>query len=364
MRKIYIVPIEPLENRYTKEWYDHLPTTIDSFLTKNNAKKDIVVVDGEKTNSSATNGAFLNFASTNIYKSSQLSAIAHEFNYNKVSPGDIFVFTDAWNPSVITLKYMSQLCQIPVTIHGLWHAGSYDQHDFLGRISGDPAWIRTSEKAMFECYDRNWFATNFHINLFMAGLFENQQELKDYFIQTKKISQTGWPITYLEKSLEPYRRMNKKNQIVFPHRIAPEKQVDIFNDLAKSMPQYDWVICQDKIRSKEEYHKILGESKVVFSANLQETLGISMIEGLICQCAPLVPDRLSYKEMYLDQFKYPSEWTLSYDNYLANKEKIMARITQLMNSSRDVAWRFGNIGVQYDKLNSYVFPLPFLNSLI
>jgi hypothetical protein len=50
--------------------------------------------------------------------------------------------------------------------------------------------------------------------------------------------------------------------------------------------------------TKEEYHTLLGESKMVFSANLQETLGISCYEGAVVGAIPLVPDRLSYTEMY------------------------------------------------------------------
>ena len=51
----------------------------------------------------------------------------------------------------------------------------------------------------------------------------------------------------------------------------------------------------------------MGEAKIVFSANLQETLGISMYEGALAGAIPIVPDRLSYSEMYTDDFKYPSD---------------------------------------------------------
>ena len=30
------------------------------------------------------------------------------------------------------VKYMSQLLEIPIKIHGLWHAGNYDPNDFMG----------------------------------------------------------------------------------------------------------------------------------------------------------------------------------------------------------------------------------------
>jgi hypothetical protein len=120
---------------------------------------------------------------------------------------------------------------------------------------------------------------------------------------------------YMDTALLTYKNMPKRDLILFPHRIAPEKQVDIFRDLKTHLPQYEFVVCQDQQLTKNEYHNLLGESKLVFSANLQETLGISCYEGALVDAIPMVPDRLSYSEMYYDTFKYPSKWTESWETY-------------------------------------------------
>jgi len=143
---------------------------------------------------------------------------------------------------------------------------------------------------------------------------------------------TGWPMEYMEDALLMYKGMEKRDLILFPHRIAPEKQVEIFRDLAEHLPQYEFVVCQDKQLSKNEYHNLLGEAKMVFSANLQETLGISWYEGCIVGAIPMVPDRLSYSEMALDDFKYPSEWTENYASYERHREEIIAKIKSQMDS--------------------------------
>jgi hypothetical protein len=117
---------------------------------------------------------------------------------------------------------------------------------------------------------------------------------------------------------------------LFPHRIAPEKQVEIFRDLATHLPQYEFVVCQDQQLSKHEYHMLLGEAKMVFSANLQETLGISCYEGALVDAIPMVPDRLSYSEMYYDTFKYPSEWTESWSQYEVHRQKLCRAIIEHM----------------------------------
>jgi hypothetical protein len=125
--------------------------------------------------------------------------------------------------------------------------------------------------------------------------------------------------------------MPKRDLILFPHRIAPEKQVEIFRDLKQHLPQYEFIVCQDQYLTKNEYHNLLGEAKLVFSANLQETLGISCYEGAVVDAIPMVPDRLSYSEMYYDIFKYPSEWTENFESYQAHRPNLCFAIMQHMD---------------------------------
>lgn len=329
---VFIIPIEPLESRYTAQWYEHFPNLIRTEAMKLN--KDVIVhnIDGEITSAKPTEGAFLDFAATNIYKSSQLIKIAKLFQSNTVKDGDKFIFADAWNPAILQVKYMAELLNIKVIIHGLFHAGSYDSQDFLGRLIKDKRWTNNFEKSLFHAIDHNWFATQFHIDMFKNNVFSDDIlfSLSDWEIQ-EKFCKTGWPMEYMTPLLTDYKGLPKRDLILFPHRVAPEKQVDIFKDLAKSMPQYEFVVCQEQNLSKDEYHKLLGESKMVFSANLQETLGISCFEGAVVGSFPLVPDRLSYSEMYSDFFTYNSKWTESFDSYLIHKESLMKRIEKIMS---------------------------------
>jgi hypothetical protein len=67
-------------------------------------------------------------------------------------------------------------------------------------------------------------------------------------------------------------------------------------------------------------------------ANLQETLGISWYEGALVGALPMVPDRLSYTEMGIEDFLYPSEWTQDWNSYLEHREAIVARIAHYMEN--------------------------------
>jgi hypothetical protein len=326
MARVFLVDLESVETRYTGQWKTHVP----NLLRK--AGHHVHVISGPTDIPSATTpGAFLNFGGTNIYKSVQVEEMARLFTGGKIVAGDHFIFTDAWHPGIINLKYMSELLQIPVKIHALWHAGSYDPQDFLGRLIGDTPWVRYAEKSFFAAIDHNYFATQFHIDMFCKNLLnETFEDTIKEFISEGKIVKTGWPMEYMSDTLLMYKNMPKRDLILFPHRIAPEKQVEIFRDLKEHLPQYEFVVCQDQQLTKNEYHNLLGEAKMVFSANLQETLGISWYEGAIVGAIPLVPDRLSYSEMAFDTFKYPSQWTESYDAYTVYRPNLCHLIIEHM----------------------------------
>ena len=321
---IHIVDIEAVDTRYTKQWKEYLPRQL-----KRSTNENVNVISGGDTPQATTPGAFLNFGGTNVYKSKQLEQIGEMFCNGKVSNGDYFLYTDAWNPTVVQLKYMAELLGVDITVGGLWHAGSYDPQDFLGRLIGDKPWVRHAEMSMFECYDDNFFATDFHIDMF-TDVFD-----EDYALDYDKISRVGWPMEYLKNSLDSYKGMEKRNLILFPHRVAPEKQVDIFNDLAQQLPEYEFVVCQDRELTKNEYHNLLGEAKMVFSANLQETLGISWYEGALVDAIPMMPDRLSYSEMALPEFKYPSKWTEDYTTYRKHRGEVVDKIRNYMENYSD-----------------------------
>ena len=317
---IFIVDIEAVDTRYTAQWKEYLPKQL-RYATN----EIVTVISGGEVPQATTPGAFLNFAGTNNYKSQQMLEISRMFANGEVKDNDYFLYTDAWNPTVIQLRYMAELLGVNIRIGGLWHAGSYDPQDFLGRLIGDKPWVRLAEQSMYECYDDNFFASEFHIDMF----------IECFHIDDDKTHRVGWPMEYLKNSLTQYEGMEKRDLILFPHRIAPEKQLDIFEDLRRALPEYDFVVCQEQMLTKNDYHNLLGEAKIVFSANLQETLGISWYEGALVDAIPMMPDRLSYSEMALPQFKYPSEWTTSYKAYLQNKDEIVNQIKEYIENYED-----------------------------
>lgn len=314
-RKLFLVDLEAVDTRYTGQWKKYLPLTLSQHGI------DVTVIDGPTDiPSTTTPGAFLNFGGTNVYKAAQCEKFSRLFCDNLVKDNDYFLFTDAWHPGIINLKYMASLLGTNIRIGALWHAGSYDPADFLGRLIGDTPWVRHTERALFNAIDDNFYATDFHIKMFSDVFNENSE----------KMIRTGWPMEYMSSVLDDYKSLPKRDLILFPHRIAPEKQVEIFKDLAKLLPDYEFIACQEHALTKHEYHTLLGQAKMVFSASLQETLGIGCFEGAMVNAVPLVPDRLSYTEMYNKRFKYPSEWTTSFESYLDHKFELVDKINDIM----------------------------------
>ncbi|MCI5137818.1 MAG: glycosyltransferase family 1 protein [Candidatus Electrothrix sp. AR1] len=59
------------------------------------------------------------------------------------------------------------------------------------------------------------------------------------------------------------------------------------------------------VKSREEYTRLLRRGDFVVSTAHHEFFGISMLEGVRAGCRPVVPDRLSYRELFPKEYRYP-----------------------------------------------------------
>lgn len=291
-RNIWIFSLEPIETRYTKEWFTYLKARFEDAVGD---QFYVNQIDGWKIfESSATSGAFLNFTNTNGWKSSQLITFIDLIGHDCIGDDDILFFTDFWNPAILQVKYMKDLMDKNWKILSIAHAGSYDPNDFLGRKVKDKNWTFAAETAMAEACDKVIFGTSYHYNLF-------NQSIK---IPSHKVMISGFPMEYMRDMFKGYMKHDRLPIVLFPHRNAPEKQPELFDELERRLPQYSYINCMKQNLDKPQYHELLGTSKVAVSFALQETLGISMYEAMESNTIPLVPNRLSYAEMYDNMFRY------------------------------------------------------------
>ena len=309
MKKVINIPIEPLEDRYSTQWDGWFKSAfaLEAFET--------ITVYGTSTSGKINIGSFLDVFETNQYKLSQLQSIIEILKSMPTDEHIVLFFHDLWFPGLETIAYLRQGVGFTnLKICGCLHAGTYDPFDFLTK-KGMEAWGKKLEESWFVFIDKIFVATKFHKELLTIN--------RD--IHPSKIQVTGFPIF---PSQIPYYL--KENIIVFPHRLDSEKNPDLFDLLSEDCATEDWQFIKSKAvcATKSEYYDLLARSKIAISFAEQETWGIAMQEAVFAGCLPLVPNRLSYIEMYAKTFRYTSyeDCVLklkAYINSIKNYESIL-----------------------------------------
>lgn len=300
MKRIFLVPIEPLDNRYSKQWFEYLPKR----LKEEFPNYEIINIAGYAIGyDKPMAGAFFNWACTCEYKASQAVSISQLFQNGEVHADDIFLFTDAWNPTIHSIKYISELNGIPVKCAGIWHAGWYDPTDILGFTIQNADWVRPLELSMYEAFDMNFFATIQHMDKFLD---------RHIGASHRKAYVCGQPYDYLSTIFDGASFEAKRKMVIFPHRLNEDKAPWVFdlirdyvhNTLGRT--DIDFVKTQELNLDKQAYYQMMKEAMVIFSANKHENLGVGTFEAMMLGAYPMLPNKLSYKEMYPADYKYPT----------------------------------------------------------
>jgi len=287
MRKIILLPLESLEERYTAQWKSWYPKE----LKKMNV--NFIEVEGHPLTSKIEIGSVLDAYSTNYYKLTQLSNLIEKIRANEITNNDVLFFYDLWFPGIEALQYIACLGGQRPKITGILHAGTWDDHDFTVRQGMRP-WGHYLETAWFSIYDLVFVATQYHKDLI----------LQTHHIDPDKIVVTGLPF-YPDEITAPRKDIKKDSAlVVFPHRLDPEKHPEQFDALANEFPDLRFVKTADHFLCKASYYDELANASIAISFADQETFGYAMLEATALGCYPLVPDRLSYREMYPSKFRY------------------------------------------------------------
>ncbi len=288
MTILYLVPIESLEERYSAQWNKWWPEQLRRLGVQHESIYPKVRMSG-----AIQQGQFLDAIETNFFKAAQLQDIMRLFHEGKVKDNDVFLLEDLWFPGLEMLFYVRDALGIKFKIVGCLHAGTYDEWDFLAQ-KGMGRWAIGIEDSWFDEVDGIFVATKFHKELLC--LHRSPERRKVHITGFPMYDQLGWILS------------EKQNIVVFPHRLAPEKDYESFcaleNMVKDQLPNWRFVSTKKACRSKEEYYALLSIAKIAVSCAQQETWGIAQQEALFSGCVPIVPDRLSYVEMYGGQFRY------------------------------------------------------------
>jgi len=301
---IWFIPLEQLEERYTKQMYNWV---IEGFARK---EMKYGIINGLTMTSGVQTGEVLDAEGTNYFKATQLAVLCKMFKDGTIQDGDVFFIADLWFPGIEMIRYIGAQKRMHLNIAGVHYAGVYDPNDFVYKMR---SWASFNETGWLALADWIFVGSNYHKSLIVEGL--KKQHGVDW---SGKIYPTGlvWDSDTVRSEVK-----EKERQVVFPHRTDAEKNPLEFFRLAKRIkaidPTVKFVITSSRKElasnipnfyipdfvelkvglTKQEYYDELAKSKVLFSSALQETFGYALNEGLKLGCIPVCPNRLSYPEV-------------------------------------------------------------------
>ena len=260
---------------------------------------EFIQVDGQKLTDKIEHGSVLDCFGSNYWKSTQMSKLIELLHNGTVTDADTLLFADLWSPGIEMLQYIKCIMGSGPKITGILHAGTYDPNDFTVRAGMRP-FFHNIEFAWMQMIDKIFVATAYHKNLI----------LNSHAVDPDKIKVTGLPLPFQGNELDKFQQIKDDRYVIFPHRMDPEKNPEEFSDMIGLLRQrvgyFPVCMTTTRPRTKGEYYTELGKASIAVSMADQETFGYAMLEATALGCVPLVPDRLSYREMYPEELRYKS----------------------------------------------------------
>jgi glycosyltransferase involved in cell wall biosynthesis len=187
---------------------------------------------------------------------------------------------------------------VKVKIMGLMHAGSWTETDYVAAMQD---WAKYIEMGWLRFIDKVFVGSDW---------IKSELTSKGRITKYGHVIKTGLPFDpqYCFNKA-PYIEWDKRPGIVvFAGRLDDEKQPWLFDQLEKEFSKWSknvrFIKTMEKGYTKKEYYKLLSQSRVMFSSALQENFGYAALECATYGVNLVVPDRLSYREMYPDKYRY------------------------------------------------------------
>lgn len=289
---LFYVPIEPYKNRYSEQWIRWFKGYFDEIGI------DYKIIFGKSLSTEIMPASVFNPVSISYYRACQLEVIHKLVFKGVIKENDKLFFDDGQFPGVEQIAHYLPQIGLNVDLYGFFHAGTWDKYDYVNRFKISD-WMQREEDAWFRIYKKIFVATDFHRNL----ILENKGYIEGI---DRKIICTGEPFNSKEilKGRNIKKYSNRKIDCVFPHRIDEEKNPQDFLRLIQLAKIKNFKIPILFGMDKQDYYKLLCDSKIVVSTALQETFGIAVAEAVVLGCIPLLPDRLAYRDIYPREYLY------------------------------------------------------------
>lgn len=336
------VPIEPLTERYTEQWYRLLPEAFKA------AGFDVTVIDGTPLlENEIRTGAFLDINSTVHYKMTQLQKISSMFMDGKIKHGTIFFFGDVEFWGIESVRLLAQMNKVKVYLTGFLHAASYTREDAFSIAA---PYQKYTEVGWLAALDHVYVGSNYHKNqvvkLRLAPV--NALELEE------RIKVTGNPLFpeeyHFYANFQP-----KKPKVLMTNRFDEEKRplqtLALFCVLKQGFPDWEFVVTSGRKKlnlneealramtergiefklglTKTQYHQELEEAYMVVTHSIEENYGYCIAEALHYRCIPLMRSGLSHEEFI------PKDWPNRSDFFFNSRDEALDKAWKWLSAEGD-----------------------------
>jgi glycosyltransferase involved in cell wall biosynthesis len=316
--KIFYMGLESYQARYTFQLTDWTKRAY------NKRGVEYVIVPGETIDDSEAivTGQVLDAHGRSYFSMSQMMNLVKMLKAGEITSKDIIFFEDMFQPGMESLPYILQ--QTPEkyrpAIYLRCLAQAIDPDDFV-HVWGMSKWMSLYEQMCNEIPNVRILATNEEMVAHMR--------IANWSAPIYNISGLSFGKEEVQERVPDRKQFVERSQrVVFGARWDQEKQPQFFMDLAteykKKHPDVEFAICQGgPLRSnnkfyvdeakhlakegiltihenleKNEYYKILADSRVLFNCALQDWVSNTVSEADSLGCNVLYPAYRSFPETF------------------------------------------------------------------
>ena len=336
MRKLYYMGLEPYEARYTLQLQDW---NTEAFEKR---ELDYVIVPGDllTTDQSIVTGQVLDAHGRSYFGMSQMMSLVKMMKEGEVTSEDVIYFEDMFQPGIESLPYImdqvSEEHRPKVYVRCL--AQSIDPDDFV-HVWGMEKWmglyekmvnefvtgvLATNEEMVAHMKIAGWTAPIYNISGLAFGKdevrrrlleleeFKPFEERKMRVAFTARWDQEKQPDFYMDLIEEWYERYGKKHGIEFCLLSGGELRSnnDSYMKRTKKLQKQKKLVIHENL-SKNDYYRILNDTRVVFNCALQDWVSNTVSEGDALGCNVLFPAYRSFPETFAnDRDRLYIPWSL------------------------------------------------------
>ena len=365
MRKLYYMGLEPYEARYTLQLQDW---NTEAFEKR---ELDYVIVPGDllTTDQSIVTGQVLDAHGRSYFGMSQMMSLVKLMKEGEVTSEDVIYFEDMFQPGIESLPYImdqvSEEHRPKVYVRCL--AQSIDPDDFV-HVWGMEKWmglyekmvnefvtgvLATNEEMVAHMKIAGWTAPIYNISGLAFGKDEVRRrllELEEYkpfeerkmrVAFTARWDQEKQPDFYMDLIEEWYEKYGKKHGIEFCLLSGGELRSnnDSYMKRTKKLQKQKKLVIHENL-SKNDYYRILNDTRVVFNCALQDWVSNTVSEGDALGCNVLFPAYRSFPETFAnDRDRLYIPWSL--DDVIDKMHPLLS--VQHPNQGKISDWTNGTI---------------------